>query len=285
MSPPLSGLVAGVLAAVTLLTLTAALTPVSPDVAPVARRRLRETVVAHRRGLIAAAVAVVAAVATRMVVVGVAVGVALWLAPTMVTAARQRTVEQQLLEAVHLWLLQLRTVLAAGSGLEQAMIEVATLQPDHSPLAPPSARLANRVERLGPIRALRQFAVEVDNHIADAAVTVLVNALRRQNVGVAAALDGLLDWAEQDVRQQRDVDARLASVRTQRWMIVGIFAALAAYFTAANPQLMAIYTTVLGQTVLAGILAVAGLCVWMLERMASVDRPQQFFAHREGAGG
>ena len=285
MSPTLAGLVAGVLAAVTLLTLTAALTPATSDVVPVGRRRLREMVVAHRRGLTAVAVAVLAVVATRMVVVGVAVGVALWLAPTMVTDARQRTVEQQLLEAVHLWLLQLRTVLAAGSGLEQAMVEVATLQPDHSPLAPASARLANRVERLGPIRALRQFAVEVDNHIADAAVTVLVNALRRQNVGVADALDGLLAWAEQDVRQQRDVDARLASVRTQRWMIVGIFAALATYFTVANPQLMAIYTTVLGQTVLAGILAVAGLCLWMLERMARVDRPQQFFAHREGAGG
>ena len=285
MSPTLAGLVAGVLAAVTLLTLTAALTPATSDVVPVGRRRLREMVVAHRRGLTAVAVAAVAVIATRMVVVGVAVGVALWLAPTMVTDARQRTVEQQLLEAVHLWLLQLRTVLAAGSGLEQAMIEVATLQPDHSPLAPASARLANRVERLGPIRALRQFAVEVDNHIADAAVTVLVNALRRQNVGVADALDGLLAWAEQDVRQQRDVDARLASVRTQRWMIVGIFAALATYFTVANPQLMAIYTTVLGQTVLAGILAVAGLCLWMLERMARVDRPQQFFAHREGAGG
>ena len=285
MSPTLAGLVAGVLAAVTLLTLTAALTPATSDVVPVGRRRLREMVVAHRRGLTAVAVAAVAVIATRMVVVGVAVGVALWLAPTMVTDARQRTVEQQLLEAVHLWLLQLRTVLAAGSGLEQAMVEVATLQPDHSPLAPASARLANRVERLGPIRALRQFAVEVDNHIADAAVTVLVNALRRQNVGVADALDGLLAWAEQDVRQQRDVDARLASVRTQRWMIVGIFAALATYFTVANPQLMAIYTTVLGQTVLAGILAVAGLCLWMLERMARVDRPQQFFAHREGAGG
>lgn len=285
MTPQLSGLVAGVLAAVTLLTLTAALTPVSPDVAPVGRRRLRETVVSHRRGLIAVGVAVVAVAATRMVVVGVAVGVALWLAPAMVTAARQRTVAQQRLEAVHLWLLQLRTVLAAGSGLEQAMIEVATLQPGHSPLAAASARLANRVERLGPVRALRQFAVEVDNHIADAAVTVLVNALRRQNVGVADALDGLLEWAEQDVRQQRDVDARLASVRTQRWMIVGIFAALAAYFTAANPQLMAIYTTVLGQTVLAGILSVAGLCLWMLERMAHVERPQQFFAHRQGAGG
>ncbi|MBS3940451.1 MAG: type II secretion system F family protein [Actinobacteria bacterium] len=285
MSPQLSGLVAGLLAAVTLLTLTAAFTPSTSDAVPVARRRLRETVATHRRGLIAVAVALIAVAATRMVVVGVAVGVALWLTPTMVAGARQRTAEQQMLEAVHLWLLQLRTVLAAGSGLEQAMIEVATLQPDHSPLAPASARLANRVERLGPIRALRGFAAEVDNHIADAAVTVLVNALRRQNVGVADALDGLLEWAEQDVRQRRDIDARLASVRTQRWMIVGIFAALAAYFTAANPQLMAIYTTALGQAVLAGILAVAGLCVWMLERMAGVDRPQQFFAHRQGAGG
>ena len=285
MSPQLSGLVAGLLAAVTLLALTAALTPATPGVGPAGRRRPGEMVVAHRRGLTAVAVAAVAMVATRMVVVGVAVGVVLLLAPSMVAGARQRTAEQQMLEAVHLWLLQLRTVLAAGSGLEQAMVEVATLQPDHSPLAAASARLASRVERLGPIRALRQFAAEVDNHIADAAVTVLVNALRRQNVGVADALDGLLEWVEQDVRQRRDIDARLASVRTQRWMIVGIFAALAAYFTAANPQLMAIYTTALGQTVLAGILAVAGLCVWMLERMAGVDRPQQFFAHREAVGG
>ncbi len=284
MTPQMAGLLSGVLTVVALLTLTAALTPISPDVVPAARRRVRETVIAHQRGLIAVAVAAAVAVASRMVVVGVAVGVALWLAPTMVANARSRTVAQRMMEAVHLWLLQLRTVLAAGSGLEQAMMEVATLQPEHSPLAPASSRLAARVERLGPVRALRQFAVEVDNHIADAAVTVLVNALQRQNVGVADALDGLLQWAEQDVRQQRDIDARLASVRTQRWMIVGIFAALAGYFTAANPQLMAIYTTTLGQTVLAGILGVAGLCLWTLERMAHIQRPAQFFAHRDEVG-
>jgi hypothetical protein len=64
-------------------------------------------------------------------------------------------------------------------------------------------------------------------------------------------------------------------------MIVAIFAGLAGYFTAANPQLMAIYTTTLGQTVLAGILGVAGLCLWTLERMAHIQRPAQFFAHRD----
>ena len=284
MTPPVTGLVAGVLAAVALLTVTAAVTPSSPAVAPVASQRLRDMLITHRRALVAAALAALAAVATRMVVVGVAVAVALWLAPALIAGAHQRAREHQMLEAVHLWLLELRTVLAAGSGLEQALVEVATLQPDHSPIAPASSRLANRVERLGPDRALREFAIEVDNHIADAAVTVLTNALRRQNVGVAAALDELLAWAEQDVRQQRDVDARLQSVRTQRWMIVGIFAVLAAYFTAANPTLMAIYTTALGQTVLAGILGVAALCLWTLERMARVDRPTQFFAQREGDG-
>lgn len=282
MSANLTGMVAGVLAAVTLLTVLAA---VGEAGAPLVerRRRVAAGLLAHRRTLVAVAVAIVAVVVTRIVVVGVAAAAVLWLAPTMLAASRQREREQALLEAVHLWLLQLRTVLAAGSGLEQALAEVAILQPSQSPLAPASDRLVARMERLGPIRALRGFADEVDNHVADAAAAVLVNALARQNVGVAAALDGLISWAEQDVRQQRDIDARLQSVRTERSMVIGIFAALAGYFTLANRELMAVYTTSLGQLVLAAILAVAALCLWALDRMARPKRPARFFVREEAS--
>jgi tight adherence protein B len=279
-SANLTGMVAGVLSAVALLTVLAAIG--AADVPLVERRRrVVAGLLAHRRALIAVAVAIVTLAVTRVVVVGVAAAAVLWLAPTMLATSRQRARDQASLEAVHLWLLQLRTVLAAGSGLEQALAEVATLQPPHSPLAPASGRLVARMERLGPIRALRGFADEVDNHVADAAAAVLTNALARQNVGVAAALDGLITWAEQDVRQQRDIDARLQSVRTERWMVIGIFAGLACYFTLANPELMAVYTTSLGQVVLAAILGVAALCLWALDRMARPKRPARFFVREQ----
>ena len=276
MTAQLTGLIAGVLAAVAVLALAAATGHAEPALVD-RRRRLRAGVVGHRRTLAAVGMAVLAVLVTRIVVVGVAAAAVLWLAPTMIAASRHRRREQAMLEAVHLWLLQLRTVLAAGSGLEQALSEVARLQPSHSPLASASTRLALRMERLGPVRALRGFADEIDNHIADAAATVLTNALTRQSTGVAAAFDGLISWAEQDVRQQRDIDARLQSVRTERWMVIGIFAALAGYFTLANPALMAVYTTPLGQLVLAAILAVSALCMWSLERMARPQRPARFF--------
>ncbi|WP_083441251.1 type II secretion system F family protein [Nitriliruptor alkaliphilus] len=282
MSPSLAGMVAGVLSAVALLTLLAAAgTTGVPQIER--HRRLVAGLLSHRRTLAAVVVALVILVATRIVVLGVAAAAVLWLAPTMIATSRQRRREQAMLEAVHLWLLQLRTVLAAGSGLEQALAEVATLQPPHSPLASASHRMVARMERLGPIRALRGFANDVDNHVADAAVAVLVNALSRQNVGVATALDDLIAWGEQDVRQQRDIDARLQSVRTERWMVIAIFAALACYFTLANPELMAVYTTSLGQVVLAAILGVAALCLWSLDRMARPQRPSRFFI-REEAG-
>ena len=283
MTAQLTGLIAGVLAAVAVLALTAATRPPQRELVH-HRRRLEAGLVAYRRPLVAVAVAVVAVLVTRIVVVGVAAAAVLWLAPAMIAASRHRRAEQAMLEAVHLWLLQLRTVLAAGSGLEQALSEVARLQPTHSPLTPASRRLAVRMERLGPVRALRGFADEVDNHIADAATTVLTNALTRQSTGVAGAFDGLISWAEQDVRQQRDIDARLQSVRTERWMVIGIFAALAGYFTLANPALMAVYTTGLGQLVLAAILAVSALCMWALERMSRPQRPTRFFAAEEAGG-
>lgn len=277
MTANLTGLVAGTLSAVALLAVLAAVGEAGPPLVE-RRRRMTAGLLAHRRALSAVAVGIIAVAATRVVAVGVAAAAVLWLAPAMFEASRRRAREQALLEAVHLWLLQLRTVLAAGSGLEQALAEVAVLQPSQSPLAPAAGRLVARMERLGPIRALRTFADEVDNHVADAAATVLINALARQNVGVAAALDDLIVWAEQDVRQQRDIDARLQSVRTERWMVIGIFAALAVYFTLANRELMAVYTTSLGQLVLAAILGVAALCLWGLERMARPQRPARFFA-------
>jgi pilus assembly protein TadC len=281
MGPQLTGMIAGTLAVLVALAAWAAVRPPDTRAVSTDRRQLTAVLARHRYEFLTVAAAVLVVVVTRMLVLGVAAAVALWLIPSIVAGARERTRQQLLLEATHAWLLQLRTVLAAGSGLEQAIIETAALQPDHSPLAPAAQRLATRVRLLGPIPALRGFAVEVNNHICDTAVTVLTNALSRQNVGVAHALDGLLEWAEQDVRQQRDIDARLQSVRTQRWMIIGIFMALATYFTAANPALMSVYATPLGQTVLAGILGVAALCLWALERMARPSRPPQFFAREE----
>ncbi|MTV27629.1 hypothetical protein FTX61_19750 [Nitriliruptoraceae bacterium ZYF776] len=280
MTPQLTGLLAGLAAAVGLLAIAGAVSRHVPVAPP--RARLAGLIGRHRRAVLALLVVVAVVAVARMPVVALAAAGLLWLAPTMAESSRRRASEQAMLEAVHLWLLQLRTVLAAGTGLEQAVGEVAALQPAHSPLAAPAARLTVRMERVGPLRALRAFAQEVDNHLADAAVAVLGNALTRQNVGVAAALDGLIAWAEQEVRQARDIDARPQSVRTERTMVIGIFAAIAAYFMVANRELLAVYATTLGQLVLAAILAIAGLCVWSLDRMARPERPTRFFAQESG---
>lgn len=280
MSPHATGMIAGLLTLLAVLAMSAALRRHERGVGP-NRRAWNERLLRHRRPAGAAAVALIVTVVTRIPVLGVVVAVSVWLVPWIIAGSRQRAWQRQTLEATHAWLLQVRTVLAAGTALEQAIVETAQLEPAHSPLAAATERLVVRMGALGPTQALRAFATEADNHVADAAVTVFVDALSERNVGVVDALDGLLEWAEQDVRQQRDIDARLQSVRTQRWMIIGIFGALAVYFTAANPTLMSVYTTALGQLVLAAILAVVALCLWGLERMSRPYRPPRYFAHQE----
>jgi hypothetical protein len=44
---------------------------------------------------------------------------------------------------------------------------------------------------------------------------------------------------------------------------------------------MAVYTSAIGQLVLAALLVAGALCIWWLDRLARPYRPARFFIHKE----
>lgn len=206
----------------------------------------------------------------------VAVGLVV-LVPHSILTARAQQREQVVLDATRMWLLQLRTSLRAGVGLETALRETARQVRSDSVLWMPLRRMVATLDLAGPELALRRFAIEIDNHVADTAVTLLTSALTHSQHGVADALAALGEWADQDLHHLRQVAAEARGLRLTRQFVTGIWVVLAIYLAVSSPDLMAPYATLTGQFVLLGLAGFAGVAVWLLSRWSIVSRAERFY--------
>lgn len=208
---------------------------------------------------------------------------AVWLAPHSLRAAAARRRERDVLDATRMWLLQLRTTLRAGVGLEQALRETARQTRPDSPLAEPLRAMVERLQWLRAGQALALLADELDNHVADTTVVVLRSALEHSQRDVAAALQALGEWADDDLAVLRQVDTEARQVQAMKWLTLTVTAAVAGYMMLSSPELMAAYRTLEGQLVLVALIGLAGLSLWLLTRWSGLPRPERFF-HRGEAG-
>ncbi|MBW3578756.1 MAG: type II secretion system F family protein [Actinobacteria bacterium] len=225
-------------------------------------------------------IAVAAWLATGWPVAGMLAIALVWLAPHAARAAAAQRRERQMLDATRMWLLQLRTSLQAGVGLESALRETARLARPDSPLAAPLRRMVERLDWMGPTAALQALADELDNHVADGAATVLRSALTHSSQGVTAALQALGAWADEDLRHLRHVESEARGLRLAKRLVLAVWATMALYLVASSPDLMAPYATLEGQATLLVLLGLAGLALWLLTWWSAVPRPERFFRQR-----
>lgn len=205
----------------------------------------------------------VAAVVTGWPAGGLLAGFAVWFLPQVLgrDPAQRRRLER--IEAVAAWTEMLRDVLAAASGLEQAILATADLAPPA--IAEEIHGLAARLqqgERLAP--ALRATATELDDPTADLVVAALVLAAEHQARQLAELLGSLARAAREQAAMRMRVQAGRARSRTSVRVIVGATVAFAVALVVLDRSYLSAYDTPAGQLVLLLVGALfAAAFAWM----------------------
>ncbi|MEW1881590.1 MAG: type II secretion system F family protein [Rhodococcus sp. (in: high G+C Gram-positive bacteria)] len=138
------------------------------------------------------------------------------------------------LNALEEWVRNLTGVLAAGSGLEQAII--ATHRGMPQALRPEITSLITRLRGNVSIdEALLRFADDLDDSTGDYVVGALRQAARLRGSGLTAALKRLSESVAENVRNRRTSEAERQGPRTTaRWVTVITVALIAGLFLFSN---------------------------------------------------
>ncbi|TDD87348.1 hypothetical protein E1293_08050 [Actinomadura darangshiensis] len=206
-------------------------------------------------------------------VAALAMGVGVYTVPPMLSGrAPQRRIAR--LEALAQWSRRLAEMMGASRGLEQALADSARIAPEA--ISAPVTVLAERLNNhANTEQALRAFAEELDDSIADLIACALVLAARRRGPGTREALSLLADAVEHEVLVRRDVEAERAGLRTTLIVIVASVVALSVLF-ASSQTFAAPYGTALGQAVLAVVAAIYGAGLWWMRRLAVLSTGARF---------
>lgn len=176
-------------------------------------------------------------------------------------------------EALGHWTRRLKDQLSTGTGLVSAIVATAVTAP--APIAEPVRTLAARLQTgAPPQRALRRFAAELDDPVAEQVVAVLLLHLHDRGERLGEVLSAIATDTAKQVSMRRDVHAKRTQPRnTVRFMTV--FSVLVVAIVARG-ELMSAYTTPRGQLVLMLLIgAFVAVLVWV--RAMSQPPPRRRF--------
>ncbi|HET9733493.1 MAG TPA: hypothetical protein VFP54_12540 [Acidimicrobiales bacterium] len=191
--------------------------------------------------------------------------------PTMVGGKAERTEAIERVEAIATWTEMLRDTVAAGAGLAEAIRATAQVAP--AGLRGPLGGLSLRMEHASLGQALRAFADEVADPMADLVVAALVLAATEQARRLGDLLGALADATREQAAMRLRVEASRARTRTTAAAVAGIAVIAAIGFLAFDRPFLRPYDSVEGQVALALIGGCFAAAFWMLARMGHVDVP------------
>jgi hypothetical protein len=230
---------------------------------PAWRRELR---IGSRQLLAALAGAGVMLALTGWPVAALATAAAMVFLPGLVRPrAAQRVIAR--LEALAGWTRRLADVLASGAGgLEQAL--VASVRTCPAAIAAEVSALAARTRTGSVETALRRFAEDLADPVADRIAASLILRARTGGPGLQAVLDNLADAITAEVTSRRQVEADRAKPRSNVRTIVILTAAVTAAMVVFARDYLAPFNTAAGQAVLALITAVFAGAFWWMHHIA-----------------
>lgn len=208
--------------------------------------------------------------------VGIVFGVAggFW-APSAVGARAQRGVVLARLEAIASWTEQLRDVMAAASGLEQAIVATAA----HAPgaIRDEVAGLAAALEAgTSPRIALRRFAAHIDDPAGDLVVAALILASEGSPRQLGDLLSRLASSCRDTVRMRLRVEAGRARTRSSVKVVTSITVTFSIGIVVLNPTYVDAYQGPVGQMVLVVVAAFFASAYWWLARSARESHQGRF---------
>lgn len=271
----LVGAVVGLLASVGVWLIAAGLRGVPGERAAERRQPIAWAAVWPRVALSAIA-ALAAWAVTGWPALGVIAGSAGWVVPGLVGIKRRRELVVARSEALASWAEMLRDTIASHAGLREAIAVTARVAPP--PIRTEVQALAVRAERESLSSALRQFAAEVADPVADLVVAALVIAADRQ----AHRLVELLSQIAGSAREQAAMRARVETGRARTYAsskaLVAITMAVAAGMLVFSPTFMAPYDTAVGQLVLSGVGGLFAAALYGLVVLGRPAEPPRLFA-------
>lgn len=228
-----------------------------------------------RRGLVAAAVALVVLLLTRWPVAaaGAAVVVMSWTA--LFGGARAEKQSMARIEGLASWTESLRDTIAGAVGLEQAI--PATVFAASPAIQPQLRLLVDRLRVRVPLpTALQRLADDLDDPSADLVVASLILNARLRGPGLRQVLTSLSESAREELDMRQRVAAGRSSTRRSAQIVMGFSLAVILGISLINPKYVAPYSTVTGQVVLLIVISLFGAGFWWMKRLSGVDVPDRF---------
>lgn len=228
----------------------------------------------------ALAAAILVGAVTGWPVAGLIAGALVAMVPVLVSARRARDAALAKTEALAAWAEMLRDTIAAHAGLNQAVAATSRVAP--LPIRRHVQALAARAERLALSPALRRFAAEVDDPVADLVVAALVIADENQARNLAELLTEIARSAREQAAMRLRVETGRARTYASSQALVGITLALVVTLMALSPTFLEPYDTVAGQGVLGLVGALFVGALWTLVQLGRPAAVPRLLAGIEG---
>lgn len=188
------------------------------------------------------------------------------------------TDQRELVEAIASWTENLRDVISASSGLNEAVITTAQFPP--GPISEPVQRLAAALRYQSLEDSLREFADEVAHPTCDFVVAALIIAAQNQARDIAQLLSHLAECARSECELYMRIWVSRARSRTAVRIVTGAVVFFFLGILLFSSSYLQPFFTVQGVFVFALIAAVFVFSVSWMSRIAHIDLPQRFLSTR-----
>lgn len=198
-----------------------------------------------------------------------------------VRSSRERLTRRS--DAVAAWAEMLRDTITSHAGLQEAIAVTARVAP--APIRSEVQMLAVRAERETLTVALRQFAADMDDPVADLVVASLVIAAERQAQRLADLLTQIAGAARDQAAMRLRVETGRARTYASSRALVSISFGLAVVLMAFSPKFMEPYDSFTGQVVLVIIGGLFASALWGLVLLGRPATSPRLLAGIERRGG
>jgi len=190
--------------------------------------------------------------------------------PSIRRSGRERARSLERTEGVAAWTEMLRDTMAAASGLNEAILASARVAP--AAIRVDVQALAVRSEHQPIVRALRRFAADLDDPVADSVVAALILSTERQAGSLGSVLTQIAANAREQAAMRQRIEASRARTYASVRFVVIVTLAFSIGLVVLAPTYLKPFGTPEGQLMLAVVFGLFGAAGWALHRMG---RPTQ----------
>jgi tight adherence protein B len=240
----------------------------TPKPQVVAPAKLKLPPINTRLAGVGLALGLVAAVATGWWAAGVLVVAASVLVPMMQAERTAQVKDRQRINALASWVESVRDLLAAASGIEEAIVRSSETLTAESPIAPHIWQLRAVTEMLGLREGLRRLGEDLADPIGDYITAALLVASERPSGVVHTQLSEAASNARESVSVRERVEASRARMWTASSTIAIISLCMVAFIVGTQSTYATWYAQPTGQIVLLICGGIELVGMWWMARMA-----------------